>query len=386
MNETTEELIFVTWALGPSYRYRMKQFIKYNLTTTSCNKVRYLIFTDKPSEFTYLHQTEVPVIEIVDIFEFMKSRNIELAHNEYLPQVSDEDWADKSRKFHGQFSYPAKRVIFLRLYELGITKFVLIDPDVYVNPHLSKEDVYQGLDIPPDSVSVMGRVPMKVSYNPDTNRLEVSAPRSMDNGTSMDFYRVAYFLLYMIRERVQKKYGYDIPLKMFNYYHTFDLSEGIFHCHHFSSKEKLLEYYHVCDEVVRFLYSTEYRSVTTGPGWLIPDFTVLCLTNILCNIQVFDADRPVELFFGMVFYEDKFAMPNVNGLWPGNSLEDFAQINKDILNKEYLGREPRYGWWNFLRDFDIIDVEKYHQFFEQHPQYKELAKEYYDPSWLSRRD
>lgn len=387
MSEANEEMIFVTWALGPSYRYRMKQFIKYNRSTTSCNNVKYLIFTDDTTYFDYLKdKPEIPVIEVVNIFDFMKSRNIELAHNEYLPQATDGDWAETSRKHWGEFSYPAKRVIFLKLYELNITKFALIDPDVYVNPSITKQQLYDGLDIPPNSVSVMGNVPMRIDWNDNTNRLELTAPRSMDNGTSTDFYRAAYFLLYTIRNRVKEKYGYDIPLKEYNYYHTFNLSEGIFHYHHFSDREKLLQYYHVCDETVRFLYSTEYRSVTTGPGWLIPDFTVLCLTNILCDIQICEADKPLELFFGMLFYEDKYVMPNTNGFWPGNTLQEFAEINKEILNKEYFGRPPQFGWWNFLRDFNIIDVEKYRDFIAQYPQHKEVSPEYYDESWLSKRD
>lgn len=379
------EMIFVTWALGPSYRYRMKQFIKYNKRSKSCNDVKYIIFTDKVSDFDYLKDDE-SVIEINDFHELIESRGFELAHDEYIPRASDEDWAKVSRANWGRFSYPLKRVIFLRLYELNITKFVLIDPDVYVNPNVSKEEILAGLDIPPNSVAVMGRTPLNIYWDTQLNHARMGPAPSMNFATAVDFFRVGYFLLYMIREQVQKKYGYDLPLKEFPLYHTFDISEGIFHYHHFSDKETLLKYFHVWDEAVRFLYSTEYRGVTTGPGWLIPDFTVLCLTNMICDIQVFDADRPVELFYGMVFYEDKYIMPNTNGFMPGNTLEEFAEINKDLLNKEYFNRNPIYGWWNFLKDYNIIDVEKYYDFINNHTSFKSEAEIYYNPSWLTDKN
>lgn len=387
MIESDEEMIFVTWALGPSYRYRLKQFIKYNKTTTTCDKVRYLIFTDDVAYFDYLKDmNDVSVIEIMNIHDFIESRNIELATGEYVPRASDSEWASESRKHWGEFSYPLKRVIFLRLYELGITKFALIDPDVYVNPDITKEQLYKGLDIPPNSVSVMGRAPVEGNWNESIRGIHLTSPRSMGIGTFLDFYRMAYFLMYRIRENVQKKYDHNIELKHHSYYSSYDLSEGIFHYYHFADTEKLLEYYRVCDETVRLLYLPEYKSVTVGPGWLIPDFTVLALTNQLCDIKSYDADQPVELFYGMLFYEDKYVMPNWGGIEPADTLESFAQINKEILNREYFNRAPRFGWWNFLRDFNAIDLDKYNNFIQENPQFKEAAPEYYDPSWLTSKD
>lgn len=376
------EIIFVTWALGPSYRYRMKQFIKYNKRSKACDEVKYIIFTDNVAEFDYLKDDD-SVIEVNDFHEFIESRGFELAHNEYVPRASDEEWANISRQQWGQFSYPVKRAIFLRLYELNITKFVLIDPDVYVNPAITKEQLVTALDTPPNSVAVMGRTPLQIYWDGVHNHPRFNSAPSMNFGTATDFFRVGYFLLYMIRQRVQEKYGYDIPLKEFPLYDTFVVSEGIFHLHHFVDKEKLLEYYHVWDEAVRFLYSTEYRSVTAGPGWLIPDFTMLCLTNMLCDIQVLDADRPVELFYGLIFYEDKYLMPATNGLMPANTLEEFAEINKDFLNQQYFNRDPTYGWWNFLKDYNIIDTDKYHDFIKTHTVFKPTAELYYNPSWLT---
>lgn len=382
----SDEMIFVTWCLGPSYRYRMKQFIKYNRQSKLCNNVKYLIFTDKPEDFDYLKDTDTPIIEINNIFEFIESRGIELAQNEYLPRASDADWAEDSRKHWGQFSYSAKRVIFQRLYELDITRFVLIDPDVYISKNATKEQLDASLNIPPDSVAVVGRVNMHVYRNPNTDKLEIEVPRSMTHSTALDYYRIVYFLLYMIKERINAKYDYNIKLKEFPLYHSINLSEGILHYHHFSSKESLLKYYRVWDEVTRFLYSTEYRSVTCGPGWMIPDFTTLSLTNMLCKFPELDADKPEELFLGMVFYEDKFLMPNTGGLVPANTLEEFAQLNKKALNEWYFQREPYYGWWNFLKDYNIVDEEKWRAFTSRHPELRESAPEYYEESWLPKND
>jgi hypothetical protein len=388
-------LIFVTWAIGPSYRYRLKQFIKYNLKSKSCDDVKYIIFTDSVNDFDYLLDTDADVIEINDIFEFIESRNIELAHNEYLPQnIEYEDWAKTMRSTWGEFSYPAKRIVFKRLYELNINKFVLIDPDVYVNPEITKQELYKYLDIPINTVSVMGNVTVSVDWNEELQGIQLMLPRSMTVDNAFDYVKTSYFLVNSTIKNINKKYNTNIPIKQHNQYQI-NLSEGIFHFYNFENKEKLLEYYYAQDEAVKLLYASDLRELTAGPGWLRPDFIPLSIANMVCDIAIHESDKidpsqveagghePVSLFYGLLFYEDKYPMPSWDGIVPADTMEEYAQLNKDILNKEYLFRLPNpFGWWDFLIDYNIID-KKMCLSLLKNKNYESACKEYYGEAFLN---
>lgn len=371
------DVVFATWAIGHSYRRRVKEFIKYNSKTKSCHAAKYLIFTDNVSAFDEIRNGSDNIIDVVNIFDFIESHQIELARNEYIPRCeSEEEFSKDWIKNKTLFSYPAKRFLFLKLYELGITKFFYIDADVLVNRQLTNEELYDRFNTEPNSVVLLGMHPVSVLWDwhvpADVNPwFKVQAPPMMRENQTIDVYRILYLILYEVKKIVKEKYNHDVHLLDYTHYQTVYLAEGIFRYYHFADKEELLKYYHVFDEAMKFVYEEPLiRNAMEGPGWMLPDFIPHMVANILCNLKLYDMPNG-GVFEGQIFWEDRHMLPNCCDLIPTDTVEQFVIQNKDILNNEYVyKRQPQFGHANALHEFNVYEAKDIWVYDEETDSYK----------------
>jgi hypothetical protein len=328
------DVVLATWGIGPSFRHRVIENIKAHQQMTSDKKMKYVIMTDLVSDFDEIRNTTDLILEVVDIFELIEKWNITLV-NEFIPQSRVEpEYAIEFQSKVGHFSYNAKRFILLRLYELNITRFMMIDPDVYLK-YPTQESLLNYLtvlDIPTQSLAGIHNETVKITSQVDSQGNAggfINATRCYGQETIRFVHHVQY-LLYRIGVEFQKRYN-----KYHNYsprnFTQFEFNEGPFRYYNFESSEHLLDYFYAWNLAREIIASDSSTfSLLAGPGYMHSDFASVVLANTFLNINVIEFPR--HLIDVHVFNEDRYFCPRAAGLQKTTTMKEFYKINQDLIN------------------------------------------------------
>lgn len=151
-----DDLIAVSWGVGPSYRKRLKTTIETDIATGYDKTLDYIILTDVPEDFYELRDRTKKIIDIVDIHKQRESYPWSIEF-EYIPTNQDtygDDYRNDLIQYGKNFTHALERFSIPRVLELGYKKFVMFDPDTLikyekiVNGEISEEDFGKNLNVP----------------------------------------------------------------------------------------------------------------------------------------------------------------------------------------------------------------------------------------------
>jgi hypothetical protein len=116
-----------------------------------------------------------------------------------------------------------------------------------------------------------------------------------------------------------------------------EITEGPFRYYHFSTPQKVKEYFDAWDEINYIFLSNRYfRSCNLCGGYMLCDYLIYGVTNLFTNTQTLNF--PNKIYNRRIFYEDRYFLPpaaagmslNFNN---GETMEDFYEKNKDLVEK-----------------------------------------------------
>jgi hypothetical protein len=346
------DIVVATLGLGPGFRRRIHKHIALHHAISYDKKMKYIIITDLVSDFDEIRKNTDLIIDVVDIFELIDKYNIEL-YTEFIPKSRIEpDYSTEHASRPGEYSYNAKRFALLRLYELGITQFILLDPDHYFT-YPSKEteaQFWSGLDIPTNTFAGICHEKVECKYISELEVFQLT-PAACMGMESVHFYQTAPYAAHMIQQSMMNKYDiYKYSIINTQDYEQLHLFEGPVRYYNFSSKESVLEYFRVWSEAVHILSTLPRldRLLKSGPGWMHADFAPTTLANVIMKLNI--VDFPANTIQGNVFYEDRYFLPTSGGYVKTNTLKEFISVNKDKLLSDYAGSDSRMEYLTFMND------------------------------------
>jgi len=310
----TDELVIATWGIGPSFRTRVKENIKLH----AGKPVKYVILTDLVDDFQDVMDSP-SILSIIDIFWLIKEKQIDIGA-EFIPSSRLEpEYAIEFRTRVGSFSYNARRFLFLMLAQRSITKFIMIDPDVYLK---MSDDYLTQIDIPANTVSGIHREVIHAQLA-EQNIMHVS--NALGSQESVKLFQCMPHILQLMDPQ-----GFPSGFERIH------ITEGPLRYYHFSTVDQLKKYFDVWNQSVYLLtHSRWMASLICGPGYMTSDYTPFAISNILCGMNV--TDFPRHLATVNVFYEDRYFWPRSslgsnNDFVMTNTIDEFYEKNTDEIN------------------------------------------------------
>jgi hypothetical protein len=323
-----DDLIAVSWGIGPSYRKRLKKTIETDIATGYDKTLDYIILTDVPEDFYELRDRTKKIIDIVDIHKEREAYpwSIEC---EYIPtnqETYGDDYRDNVVKFNKNFTHALERFSIPRVLELGYKKFVMFDPDTLikyekiVNGEISEEDFWKKFDCPINTMKGPWKEVIEITEN---------KPFVNSRAIGESSLKIFQFLSLIIVE-LNKKYNKNLhPLQT-----KFELTESCLKVFHFESIEFGKQWFEVLNDVAKMCYCTDsydFRYMSGCGGHMLADFIPYHTANMYMGVEILDFYP--DIWWTHIFGDDRYFLPKDNRLKIASNQEEFYEINKDTIEK-----------------------------------------------------
>lgn len=325
------KVIVLIWAIGPSYRNRLKSRLQYTFDIGYPHILPYIILTDVPGDFYELRDKTDKIIEILDIHEEREkyspwSKNIEYLCQERYDEVKySEEFVHARRCLGKNFSYATHRFAFPRISELGYNRLLHSDHDVdirydkIVNGEITEEKFWEQFNTP---VNSMKGLDYQTFY--------------LDN-QGMWYGNASIIVGNVLRYVMQQRHPEFNHLHCLHHEHT--QTECGFRYYHFADASLVKKYFDLWDEIAYMMLHSPSLKQSIGAGGYVDIDNVM--HTVLCDLlkmSIISFER--EYYRVNFFNSDRYFWPRalgafINGvevaLEPAKSLEEFMEKNKEVI-------------------------------------------------------
>ena len=347
--------VISTWGFGPTYRNRIKYQIEESYNTGYDSIMKYIILTDNKDDFTGLgkHIRDL-IIDVVELNDLRKDDEISLKF-EPMPDkyCTDREYAAAIRYQSNVLnllpSYGLQRYGIKTVANLGFSKFLCMDSDVklpydrIVNGTLSEEEFWENYNTPINTLKGGSFENVGFGSVDAMGKLEFIWARSIGESDTRTVLQAVTTISYNF-------YSKRNELNKFHIIQSLKTVEGGIRYFNFEDTNKTHKFIDTYNELYSFfLENTIFYNINRASNYMLCDIIPLGLVCEIENIPIIH--YPGSLYTGRQFFMDRFWGPpyyqhpgcKQEILLPADSLAEFLEINKDIIECMQLhGNWPSY--------------------------------------------